>query len=299
MLWSIHHLVLIILVGGGQLIYQSAGQPQRKFAPAYCLRFKFNCNNAEKKGHVCCLYPLPENAQQANNQQLASSSGSGLNIRPIRLPVGIRTPTTEGNTEENKKPANKNNNKKNSRPSTRNNNRNTPKPNVNINNRPRICQRLVVNCETSPEHRCCQYQKEEELQNASEVESEEVVEEIEEVEVEDPVKPVKPERPVNAKPAKPERPVNAKPVRNNLPIGANKVKTGAAKPIIVKGEAIPVPLENPAVQSEVEKYEQIINDEVGSIPDSGEPYERIPAECFTEDFDCEVEPSNKCCAFLE
>ena len=69
-MWILRHLVLIVLaIVGHQLIYhQSAGQPQRKFAPAYCLRFKFNCARPEKKGHVCCLYPLPENAQQAQQQ---------------------------------------------------------------------------------------------------------------------------------------------------------------------------------------------------------------------------------------
>ena len=30
-----------------------------KFAPKYCLRFKFDCKSPEKKGHVCCLFPLP------------------------------------------------------------------------------------------------------------------------------------------------------------------------------------------------------------------------------------------------
>ena len=86
--------------------------------------------------------------------------------------------------------------------------------------------------------------------------------------------------------------------REDVPVGANRVKTGT-KPVIVKGEAIPVPLENPAIKIEVEKYEQIINDEVGSIPDTDEPYERIPAECFTESFDCDQDPTNKCCAFIE
>ena len=30
-----------------------------KYAPKYCLRFKFDCTSPEKKGHVCCLFPLP------------------------------------------------------------------------------------------------------------------------------------------------------------------------------------------------------------------------------------------------
>jgi len=161
-MWILRHLVLIVLaIVGHQLIYhQSAGQPQRKFAPAYCLRFKFNCARPEKKGHVCCLYPLPENAQQAQQQ---ASPGAGLNIRPIRLPISKNPASSENENEENRnKPAsNKSTNKKNSRPNNRNNSRNTPKPNQGIKNRPRICQRLVVNCKSSPEHRCCLYQQNE------------------------------------------------------------------------------------------------------------------------------------------
>merc|ERR1711953_272126 len=86
--------------------------------------------------------------------------------------------------------------------------------------------------------------------------------------------------------------------RKGLPVKANSVKVGDP-PIVVKGEAIPVPLENPKVQAEVEKYEKIINDEVGSIPDTDEPYQRIPAECFTESFNCDDDPTNKCCTILE
>merc|ERR1712223_169757 len=86
--------------------------------------------------------------------------------------------------------------------------------------------------------------------------------------------------------------------RKALPVKANSVKVGDP-PIVVKGEAIPVPLENPKVQAEVEKYEKIINDEVGSIPDTDEPYQRIPAECFTESFNCDDDPTNKCCTILE
>ena len=31
---------------------------------------------------------------------------------------------------------------------------------INAKNRPRICQRLIINCASNPEHRCCQYQVE-------------------------------------------------------------------------------------------------------------------------------------------
>ena len=67
---------------------------------------------------------------------------------------------------------------------------------------------------------------------------------------------------------------------------------------LILGEAIPVPLENPAVIAEQEKYEKIINDEV--VPSlEQEPYDRIPAECFTRNFDCETDSQNMCCAYIE
>lgn len=67
---------------------------------------------------------------------------------------------------------------------------------------------------------------------------------------------------------------------------------------LILGEAIPVPLENPAVIAEQEKYEKIINDEVVPTLEQ-EPYDRIPAECFTRNFDCETDSQNMCCAYIE
>ena len=70
------------------------------------------------------------------------------------------------------------------------------------------------------------------------------------------------------------------------------------EPVVVKGEAIPVPLETPSQVEAQIKFEKIINDEVGVNVLEEEPYERIPAECFTEAFDCDQDPEDKCCAFL-
>ena len=67
---------------------------------------------------------------------------------------------------------------------------------------------------------------------------------------------------------------------------------------LILGEAIPVPLENPAVIAEQQKYEKIINDEVVPTLEQ-EPYDRIPAECFTQNFDCEADSQNMCCAYIE
>ena len=69
------------------------------------------------------------------------------------------------------------------------------------------------------------------------------------------------------------------------------------KEVVFKGEAIPVP--NPVVVEQQKKFEKIINEaeNVGTVDQ--EPYERIPAECFTQSFDCDTDPDFKCCAFLE
>ena len=73
MLWTLRHLVVVIFIVLTACDTRVVlGQPlnagtAKKFAPAYCLRFKFNCNNEAKKGHVCCIYPLPENGQVTDN----------------------------------------------------------------------------------------------------------------------------------------------------------------------------------------------------------------------------------------
>jgi hypothetical protein len=129
--------------------------------------------------------------------------------------------------------------------------------------RPRICQRLVVNCQNNPTHRCCQHE-EEAVEESTEVE--EIIEEK----------------------------VTLTHSRV-IPVEPNIVKV---HPESVKGEAITVPLEHPAVKEEREKYEKIINDEGPIVPEE-KPYERIPTECFTETFDCDMDPKFKCCPFLE
>lgn len=43
-------------------------------------------------------------------------------------------------------------------------------------------------------------------------------------------------------------------------------------------------------------FESVINDQVPVVLDE-QPYERIPAECFTQTFDCQANPANRCCDF--
>merc|ERR1711936_444194 len=159
---------LLLLNRSGTKLFQAKLSSKKKLAPAYCLRFKFNCNNEAKKGHVCCIYPLPENGQVTDNGH-KSPLGPKLHIRPIKLPARTRQPLLDGSTnlkDDFKKPIN--NSKKNSRPgasplntrkgSSTKNRSTSPRPGDNL-KRPRICQRLVVNCKTSPDHRCCNYEQ--------------------------------------------------------------------------------------------------------------------------------------------
>ena len=54
-----------------------------KYAPNYCLRFRFNCQSESKRDHVCCLYPLP-NGNEAPSRPIANNAM--MKFRPIRLP---------------------------------------------------------------------------------------------------------------------------------------------------------------------------------------------------------------------
>merc|ERR1711953_433745 len=121
-----------------------------KYAPNYCLRFRFNCQSESKRDHVCCLYPLPN----GNEAPSRPNNNAMMKFRPIRLPN--RKNTEENVSTERPQPINKNPN----RPLP--NNRRTTSTSAPVigTSRPRICQRLIVNCASKPEHRCCQYEVE-------------------------------------------------------------------------------------------------------------------------------------------
>lgn len=151
---------------------------EKKFAPSYCLRFKLNCQSEQKKKHVCCLHPLPEgaDAEEAGSQLESDDGGSpgagGVKIRPIRLPQREKTTATEDEDNERtsepvKRPSTdfKRTNTPGtatSNPNTRGNTKTSVAPTVPTPapKRPRICIRLVVNCNSSPDHRCCKYAEE-------------------------------------------------------------------------------------------------------------------------------------------
>ena len=45
----------------------------------------------------------------------------------------------------------------------------------------------------------------------------------------------------------------------------------------------------------------VVNDEIGvGVLESSEPYQRIPAECFTQPINCDqANADNKCCMYVE
>ena len=71
----------------------------------------------------------------------------------------------------------------------------------------------------------------------------------------------------------------------------------------IEQEAAEAPAPTPApvvpeVASEEPKltFESVINDQVPVVVEE-QPYERIPAECFTNVHDCTANPENRCCDF--
>ena len=250
---------------------QSADAPV-KYAPSYCLRFRLNCNRPEKKKHVCCLYPLPDGGSNTDQRKTGPNYGTAVKFRPAKLPCTKKKPEEPVVTvtqRSNKKPTPP----KKLSPVTPGPKKKPGKTNPRSpTSRPRICQRLVVDCKNSPKHRCCRY-----LQQ--------------------------PENPVSVEPVIFTSTVPEITTLKDIILpdvnDRNRVDVDAV-PVLVTGEAIPVPLETPEIVEERKKLEQIINEGVtAGVPISEAPYDRIPAECFTETFDCQQDPNHYCCSFLE
>jgi len=286
-------LLLIYYVVPAQVSAQQDETKPVKYAPNYCLRFRFNCNRPEKKSHVCCLYPQNPNPSGGEEKRPSPNYGTAVKFRPVKLPK-VKPKKTEEDTNEQeeknddgrKKPSASLSNLKKGRPEFK------PKQNpgktgvkkqqslrplkIKSKSTPRICKRLVVNCKKSPEHRCCQYL---DVNPVTDEVKPEV--EVPEVPEDDPTPPPSPPPKI---PSKPE-------TSNSVAIEAPKE--------VVKGEVEVVDLEIPVVVEAQNKFAKIINDEVTVGVPKNEPYQRIPAECFTESFDCDQDPDNKCCAILE
>ena len=63
-----------------------------------------------------------------------------------------------------------------------------------------------------------------------------------------------------------------------------------------EAEDVKSPAEVEDVPEKKLTFESVINDQVPVVLDE-QPYERIPAECFTQTFDCQANPENRCCDF--
>jgi len=293
-----------------------------KYAPNYCLRFRFNCNRPEKKSHVCCLYPLPENGNENQEEKRPTPNyGTAVKFRPVKLPKsnpkkGDNDNSGNGNDQRaDSKPGPRRNkpsaslaNLGKGRPKFSPSSKATsaaaakqppPKPSkksrpskIKSGARPRICERLVINCSNSPEHRCCQYKVP--SQAGAAIVSPAVIEEVVLVD----------ELPTGSPPQalpEPEKAEEAAATADNrIPVDAEQ----QSEVIVKKGEVEVVPVEipiEPVVVEAQKKYEKIVNDEIGvGVLESSEPYQRIPAECFTQPINCDqANADNKCCMYVE
>jgi len=284
--WFLTLLLIYYVVPGthSQFSPQPDEEKPVKYAPNYCLRFRFNCDRPEKKSHVCCLYPQNPNPTGGEEKRPNPNYGTAVKFRPVKLPKFKPKKTDdEGNEQPDqrdqsggKKPSASLSNLKKGRPqfnpaTPTGIKKQTQKIKLKNKTRPRICKRLVVNCKKNSEHRCCQYQ-----------------------EVNPVIDVVKPEKEIpKEEPAQP-----LPPPPKSKPETSNSVAVEAPKEV-VKGEVEVVNLEIPVVVEAQKKFAKIINDEVAVGAPKNEPYQRIPAECFTESFDCDQDPDNKCCAILE
>jgi len=202
-------LILIVFALLVFIQLKSAIGAKPRFAPKYCLRFKFDCSSPEKKGHVCCLFPLPiegnDLGENSSSQYKVPSVKVGVQkIRPLRIPSrrngddsNIDEHSSYGNNRYNVFAQNKDsssthakNNQKRKEASKKKtaekkNKTTTPKSKIKRPstrpNRPRkpfICQRLVINCKKNPTHTCCKFEAEEAKRKQEEEEEKQKLEEI-------------------------------------------------------------------------------------------------------------------------
>eukprot|EP00096_Caligus_rogercresseyi_P004317 TRINITY_DN1853_c0_g1_i1.p1 TRINITY_DN1853_c0_g1~~TRINITY_DN1853_c0_g1_i1.p1 ORF type:complete len:215 (-),score=41.42 TRINITY_DN1853_c0_g1_i1:91-735(-) len=134
----------------------SVSGTKRKFAPAYCIRLRFNCQRDSHAGHICCKFPLPEGEEaekEAQRQPHPFIKIRPIGIRPHPIVKEAKPETEEGEeilTESSDNTSTTTTTSTTSRPS---NPGRRPRPALNA--QPRICQRISVNCEETPDHRCC------------------------------------------------------------------------------------------------------------------------------------------------
>jgi len=289
--------LLLLLVTAG-LISLACGA-KRKYAPSYCLRLKFNCANAEKRRHVCCMFPLPV-SQSPPEAELNADDGVGVKrIRPLRLPS--RT-SSSGDGDANGSESNSKDGQRYDVFNQKKRKAKDPKakkaavsrdkpdvegqqpPVVNIGKKlPRICQRLVVNCRSSPSHRCCV------TPTLSPVSGNDLV--------------TLPPLPVEVLPVEllsAEEEVQHLKVEVSSLSGKRPSTTLASGHAVATVETVPLDRHAALIAAGSPNAYQRGGEELNlNQPQkvTEEPYERIPAECFTMVFDCQTSPGHMCCPY--
>jgi len=167
-----------------------------RFAPKYCLRFKFDCTSPEKKGHVCCLFPLPiegnDLGEKSSSPYKVPSVKVGVQkIRPLRIPsrrngddsvksIESASSTHAKNQQKRKEASKKKTAEKQSKPSTKKSQIKRPTTRPNRPRKPFICRRFsTANCKKNPGHTCCKFEAEE-AKRKQEEEKQKQIEEISE-----------------------------------------------------------------------------------------------------------------------
>ncbi len=251
-----------------------------RYAPRYCLRMRFNCE--AQAGHVCCKFPLPPaGADPAAAAQERHQSGPAVRIRPIRLPVTKTAAeiNEDSNGDGSKSSSKKSNFVERKRPPAASQRKPAVAASaaVTLKKKPRICLRLVVNCNVNPAHRCCQFQDDVQEEDVQEEEQQEFA--------------VK---------------VDASSTTTTMTT-ATTVTTGSTTVTSSDGFSTIISSETNGWVSSVEPVSPYDHEkEVLDKPPleqrlQSHVHQKIPAECFKQTFDCDAPTEQKkhmCCAYM-
>ena len=89
------------------------------------------------------------------------------------------------------------------------------------------------------------------------------------------------------------------PVEEEVPLAAAADEAPVEEEVPLAAAADEAPVEEEAIdepEAPQLTFESVIKDQVQAVREEL-PYERIPAECFTNTFDCVADPENRCCDF--
>jgi len=233
-----------------------------RFAPKYCLRFKFDCTSPEKKGHVCCLFPLPiegnDLGEKSSTPYKVPSVKVGVQkIRPLRIPsrrngddssIDSAPSTHAKNNQKRKEASKKKTAEKQSKPITKKSQVKRPTTRPNRPRKPFICRRFsTANCKKNPGHTCCKFEAEE----AKRKQEEENQKQIEEIKAESNDESVEGQGEV--KPEEVETVISEVPVQS-LETVSNPTPAPATRPTIIRKTIDNAPI-SAITQNDVEKQQ--------------------------------------------